>query len=142
MAPKSAIRVLVGRSEVFIRKVSCASCDVSRFLDWPKKMFFRDIPLCSQVEVYRRFRGTQCLHVQGQRVSQANCEEGRKISACLLLLPDYLFGFSLTLKTEAILSSETSENFYRTTRRHIPKEVTLHTHRCENLKPNVIIHIQ
>jgi hypothetical protein len=35
---------------------------------------------------------------------------------------------------EAICSSETSTEFQRTTRRHIPDDNTLHNHRCENLK--------
>jgi hypothetical protein len=43
-------------------------------------------------------------------------------------------GYFLTPKMEAACSSETSLNIQRTTRRCIPKDSTLHTHRCENLK--------
>jgi hypothetical protein len=32
-------------------------------------------------------------------------------------------------------SAETSADIHRTTRRCIPENITLHTHRCENLKP-------
>jgi hypothetical protein len=35
---------------------------------------------------------------------------------------------------EAICSSETLVATQQTTRRHIPKDDTLHNHRCENLK--------
>jgi hypothetical protein len=35
---------------------------------------------------------------------------------------------------EAICSSETSVDFQRTTQRYIPEDITLHNHRCENLK--------
>jgi hypothetical protein len=35
---------------------------------------------------------------------------------------------------EAICCSETSVDFQRTTRRYIPEDITLHNHRCENLK--------
>jgi hypothetical protein len=40
-----------------------------------------------------------------------------------------------TLKMEEKFSSETSVKFQRTTRRYIPEESSLHSHRCENLKP-------
>jgi hypothetical protein len=42
-------------------------------------------------------------------------------------------GFS-TLKMKATRSSETSVQFTRSTRRHIPEGGILHSHRCENLK--------
>jgi hypothetical protein len=38
------------------------------------------------------------------------------------------------LKMEAICFSETSVHIQRTTRRYIPDDSTLHSHRCENLK--------
>jgi hypothetical protein len=37
---------------------------------------------------------------------------------------------------EAVHSSETSAKFYQTTRRHIPEDSTLHSHRRENLTCN------
>jgi hypothetical protein len=39
-----------------------------------------------------------------------------------------------TLKMEAIRSSEASVYFTGSTRRHIPEDGILHSHRCENLK--------
>jgi hypothetical protein len=42
--------------------------------------------------------------------------------------------YSLTLMIEAVLSSETSVNSYRTTWRRTPEDSTLRNHRCENLK--------
>jgi hypothetical protein len=38
------------------------------------------------------------------------------------------------VKMEAICSSETSVETQQTTRLHIPKDDTLHSHGCENLK--------
>jgi hypothetical protein len=39
---------------------------------------------------------------------------------------------------EAICSSETSVDTQRTTLRYIPEDGTLHNHRCENLKSDII----
>jgi hypothetical protein len=44
----------------------------------------------------------------------------------------------MTLKMEAICSSETSVATHQTTRRHIPEDDTLHNHRCENLKSYIL----
>jgi hypothetical protein len=40
---------------------------------------------------------------------------------------------------EAIYSSETSVDFQQTTRRYIPQDSTVHNHRCENLKPYIML---
>jgi hypothetical protein len=53
------------------------------------------------------------------------------LATCLLA---GLLNYSLTLKMEAIRSFETSGTTLRTTGRHIPEDVTLQNHRCENLK--------
>jgi hypothetical protein len=42
--------------------------------------------------------------------------------------------YSSTLKMEVTYPSELSFDFHWTRRRYIPKDVTLHTPRCENLK--------
>jgi hypothetical protein len=42
----------------------------------------------------------------------------------------------LTLKMEAVRSSEMSVNFYKTIRRQVPKDDSLHSDHCENLKCN------
>jgi hypothetical protein len=57
---------------------------------------FWDVTPCSLVQVYRRFRGICCLHHQG-----------------VLLI---------ALMMEAAGTSETSVNFYQTTRRNIPED--------------------
>jgi hypothetical protein len=59
-----------------------------------------DGKLCDLVKVYGCFGGTYCLHLQGQRVSQASSK----------------------LKVEAVHSSEMSINFYQTTQCHIPRK--------------------
>jgi hypothetical protein len=47
--------------------------------------------------------------------------------------------YSSTLKMEAKCFSETLVDFQRTTRRYIPEDSSLHTHRCENLKTCQIV---
>jgi hypothetical protein len=65
---------------------------------------------CSLVAVYRPFRGTCCIHHQGDASS------------------------IIALMMEATGSSETSAYFYQTTRRYNPEDSHLHTRRRENLK--------
>jgi hypothetical protein len=40
---------------------------------------------------------------------------------------------------ETVYSSEMLVDFYRTTRRYIPEDSTLHNHRCENLRSSIIL---
>jgi hypothetical protein len=47
-----------------------------------------------------------------------------------------MLDYSSILKINAVRSSETSLNFYRTTRNHIPEDNTPHSHRVENLSSN------
>jgi hypothetical protein len=62
------------------------------------------------------------------------------ISGCHLLSRWYFSQLIFsTLNMEAICSSETSDDTQRITRRYIPKAVTLHNHRCENLKSYIIM---
>jgi hypothetical protein len=64
-------------------------------------------------------------------MSQAgNQREG--LLAAYFVLVSYL-AYSLTLKMEAISSSEPSVKFQRTMLRYIPEDRILHNHRCENL---------
>jgi hypothetical protein len=67
---------------------------------------FWDGAPCGLVEVYRRFRGACCSIIRATDY------------------PD----------DEAASTSETSVNFYQTTRRYIPEDSHLHTRRRENLK--------
>jgi hypothetical protein len=64
--------------------------------------------------------------------------------SAVLLQPPAQAGSSLenfsTLKMEGIRSSETSVDT-RSTRRHIPEDGILHSHRCENLKSYIVMHI-
>jgi hypothetical protein len=69
-----------------------------------KISIFWDITPCRPLKVNRRFWGTCRLHLY--------------VESCL--------AYSLTLKTEAMCSSETSADFQRTTRRYIPEGRTLH----------------
>jgi hypothetical protein len=78
------------------------------------------------MKVSQHFRGTYHLHLQDQSVHQARNyhKEGR--ACCLLhagLLPGLLFDLD---------SSEMSVDFHWTS----IKDKTLHSHDCENLKPN------
>jgi hypothetical protein len=51
------------------------------------------------------------------------------------LLAGYLL-YSVALKKEVICASVTAVDIYRTTRRYIAEDRTLHNHRCEDLKSN------
>jgi hypothetical protein len=53
-------------------------------------------------------------------------------AACFMIIS--CLAYSSTLKMEAVCSSETSVDLHWTTRRYIPKDTTLHKHRCENLE--------
>jgi hypothetical protein len=70
-----------------------------------KMTVFWHVAKCSLVEIRRHFRGTHCLHHQGEE--------------CLLM-------------TEEISTSETSVYFYQSTRSSILEESQFHTR--ENLK--------
>jgi hypothetical protein len=70
---------------------------------------FWDVAPCSLVEVYRRFRGAYCLHLQ----------------------------VVITLMMEAASTFETSINFYQTTRCNIPEDGNLHARSLENLKSHL-----
>lgn len=66
-------------------------------------MFMGDVKCCP-VDVYGRFRGKFCLHVQGS-----------------------------LLRIEADCSSEMPLNAYQTTQNQIPEDSNLHGHLCEGL---------
>jgi hypothetical protein len=65
-------------------------------------------------------------------------DDSRSYTDRLCLSPAFTLvsclAYSSTLKMEATCSSETSVAFQLTARRHIPEDITLHNHRCENLK--------
>jgi hypothetical protein len=101
------------------------SCSLVRFEVFTavtmKKAVFWDVAPCRSC-VNRRFGGTYRLHLQGR---------------CLTSLTDasradFLI-FPSTLKMETIRSSNTLD-YTRSTRRHIPEDDILHSHRLENLK--------
>jgi hypothetical protein len=74
---------------------------------------------CSQVEVHRGFGKTHCLHLQRQRVNQRS----RKAVVAVYLLVVSCLAYSSTLMMEDVRSSESSVNFYQSTRSHIPEIV-------------------
>jgi hypothetical protein len=57
----------------------------------------------------------------------------RALLATCFTLVSCMANFS-ALKFVATCSSETWADFQRTVRHYIPKDITLHNHRCENLK--------
>jgi hypothetical protein len=79
------------------------------------KLRISSVAPCSLVEIDRRFRGSYCLHHQGDDLAARekaveDLGEGRTVS-----------------------TSETSANFYQTTWFNIPEDSHLHTRRRENL---------
>jgi hypothetical protein len=94
---------------------------------------FCDVTPWSPVEVHQRFGGTNCLHLQGCRVSQAN-KRTVQLANCfcwfLACLP-----FSSTLKMEAMCCSET-RGVLRTTGCYNPEDHVVHGPYCENFRFN------
>jgi hypothetical protein len=80
-----------------------------------KNYIFWSLTRCSLVKFHRRFQSNTLPDKEAE---------------CLLLV--WLTFF--TLEMETIRFSDTSVNFYRTTRRHVWKDSTLRTDRCENLE--------
>jgi hypothetical protein len=73
---------------------------------------FWDVAPYSLVQISRRFRGAGCLHDQDVSIHP--------------------------LMLEAAGTSETSVNFYQTTRSNNPEDSHLHTRRRENLKSHLV----
>jgi hypothetical protein len=74
---------------------------------------FWDTPVCSLVDVYRRFGETYCLHHKGRKVNRASNKQSRVVA--LLLLAQLNFD----PEERGSSSSEKMVNFHQTTRRHI-----------------------
>jgi hypothetical protein len=82
-----------------------------------KSTVFLDVMPCSPVEVERRFRGTHCLQT-GLKSKPSK----RGLLAAYVLLVTCL-ARSSTVKMGILSSFETSVNFYRTARRHMPEDL-------------------
>jgi hypothetical protein len=67
------------------------------------------------------------FHLQGW------IQERNQALLSALFMPVSCLAYASILKMEAICFSETSVDFQQTTRRCIPKDITLHNDRCENL---------
>jgi hypothetical protein len=84
-----------------------------------KSTIFWDITPCSPFSVNRRFGGPYRRQRRGRK-NKLSKKPGLKQV--------------VSLKMEAICSSETSVDTQRTTRRYIPENGDLHNHRCDNFK--------
>jgi hypothetical protein len=91
-----------------------------------KSTVFCGVTPCSLMDVHRLLGEVFCLHIHGWNLIQAinHPEAGCMMVSCLT--------HSSILKMEVLLSSEISMKFYWTTRRYIPEDGTLYSHRCEN----------
>jgi hypothetical protein len=67
-----------------------------------------------QSELYRRFGGTYCLHLQDRKVRQASSKQHAELCACCSTLQIAYLAYTSILKVEVIRSSETSLKIYRT----------------------------
>jgi hypothetical protein len=83
-----------------------------------KSSVFWDITPCSAARVNLYFSGIYHFHLQAI------------LGSCL--------AYSSALKIEMILSYEMSVDFIRITRCYVPEDRTLHSHRRDNLKSNII----
>jgi hypothetical protein len=86
-----------------------------------EEFFFWDITPCSPLKITRRFGGNM----------------SPPSSAYYLLHANFLF--LSTLKMRGTCSSETSRGLEWTTRRYIPQDRTVRSHRCEELKSKIFI---
>jgi hypothetical protein len=75
------------------------------------------------VEVYQRFGGQYCFHLQVRIVSS--------------LILNVRLAYSSTLNLETARSSESRANFYQTTRCHIQKDSSLRSYFHRNSKYNI-----
>jgi hypothetical protein len=73
-----------------------------------KSSVFWDVKGCSPVEIHQRFGGTYCLHLQCRRISQTRNQQRSGVTM------------------EAVRSSQTSVDFYQTTRRYTPEDKNAH----------------
>jgi hypothetical protein len=91
---------------------------------------FQDIMPCSLVEVKRHFRGTYCLLLQGQRVSQMRNQHEAGSNAPLIayLMMASCLAYSSALNIEALCSSEMSLDFHQITQHYISEDRTLDLH--------------
>jgi hypothetical protein len=96
-------------------KVDRCSSEMSADQLWASTVFWGVTP-CSPLKVSRCFGGTYHLHHQGRRISRARYQRESRWQA----------GSKCT--------SETSVQLHGTTRRYISEDITLHIHRCDNLK--------
>jgi hypothetical protein len=82
-----------------------------------------DITLCNSAEIYKYFAGTHCFQLPGRRISQPSKPVRVKQQAELyLLLAGRLLGLFVDPEDGGYMFSETSVNFYMTTRRHTPED--------------------
>jgi hypothetical protein len=100
-----------------------------------KSSVFWDIMPCTLLKVNWHFGGTCCLHLQGQRISQASNQQERGskeqvalLAACFMLVTCLVY--SLTLKMEATCSSKMSAEVQWNTQHYITEERTLQKFIC------------
>jgi hypothetical protein len=96
-----------------------------------KNAIFWDVEPCRSC-VNRRFGGTYRLDHQGRKIREQGTSRLVTQSAATCSLWCLVRGFFCT-EIEMIRSSETAVHT-RSTRRHIPEDDNLHSHRCENLE--------
>jgi hypothetical protein len=101
-----------------------------------KSPVFWDIMRYSPLKVNRRLGEIYRLHLQG-RISRARYQPESRFQSEISFTLVYCWTYS-ALNVDAIYSSETSVDFQPTRRHYIPKDSTLHNHRCENLKSYVL----
>jgi hypothetical protein len=112
--------------QIFSRSILNSCCSWGAHSDDHEEYYLWDITPCSHREVHRRFEEIYCMHLQEWRVSQARSQQETNSKQ--------------TMNMEAVCSSETSMNFYRTTRRKISGDSTLHILRPIFLRPTYQLH--
>jgi hypothetical protein len=94
-----------------------------------KSIIFWDMMPCGLLSCNQRFGGTYRIHLQGRRNNFSKNQQASRWQVAAEIV-------SLTLKMDAVCSSETLVATQQTTRSHIPEDDTLHKRDSLLLLPN------
>jgi hypothetical protein len=137
----------VSRARCLYRELTMWPVRLSIHCTWPdtnlKTSVFWDISLCSPLKVNRPFEVTCRPQLQCETINKAKKSRMKQVAWIALfatcLLPDSFLAYSSTMKMEGKFASETSVVFHQYTRRYVPQDTTLHTHRYKHITPDTTL---
>jgi hypothetical protein len=105
---------------VFKESIGCVGFDVFTAVTMKNAVLW-DLAPCRSCELNRRFGGTCRLHLQGRKIH----ERETSVSWWQRTRPGFSLADFSTLKMDETRFSETSVQFTRSTRNHIPEDAVL-----------------